>query len=664
MLRKLIWIVLLMFLASVQSEALTIVRGNVQGVWREAGSPFIAQANITVPAGQSLRIEPGVRVQFDPTYRLVVNGLLTAVGTEEDSIVFTWNREGSRWRGIRMMNAHDDSEISWCIIEWAETVGEFDNVEARGAGLFLEGCDALISHNTVRRNNTSGRTAGIHAQNCDPIIIYNLVTLNTGFTAGSLLVDNSRGLVAYNRVVENRTLDAGGISAYRGAPRVENNIIMFNHTQRQFWGSGLYICWDCTGSFRNNLIANNDGGGLYVGASSNVQDFTNNTIVNNPGRCGILVYQSRLRLTNCIVWNHADPIWLHDRSAASASYTDMQAFANEGMQLGEGMLDVNPLFIDEENFDYRLQLDSPCRDAGDPNSPRDPDGSRADIGCYLGSPFDLTFDPDSIDFGRVGQDMDFIRDLTITWVVDEDPGEELWIFIAALEEQQDWLGVIPSEEDLTANEPAVFQVVANIPENAELGHREGVIEVFIQDNEQPAYILPVQAEVFGEAPENRHIALRRGWNLISTNVNPPRPNIRSLMLPLVRAGRLEILKDDQGRFYYPDNNFCNIPRWEYSQGYLLKLNAPAEFTFAGLVIPADQPLSLREGWQMVSYFPRVAAAAPIALSGIREVLEIAKDGAGNFYLPRYNFSNMPDLTEGQGYLLKVVEDVELIWQVD
>lgn len=48
----------------------------------------------------------------------------------------------------------------------------------------------------------------------------------------------------------------------------------------------------------------------------------------------------------------------------------------------KGNMDRDPLFVDPANGDYRLQEGSPCIDAGDPNSPKDPDGTVADIGFY------------------------------------------------------------------------------------------------------------------------------------------------------------------------------------------------------------------------------------------------------------------------------------------
>ena len=46
------------------------------------------------------------------------------------------------------------------------------------------------------------------------------------------------------------------------------------------------------------------------------------------------------------------------------------------------MIEQNPMFIDIENFDFTLQGNSPCIDAGDP-SETDPDGSIRDIGASM-----------------------------------------------------------------------------------------------------------------------------------------------------------------------------------------------------------------------------------------------------------------------------------------
>jgi predicted outer membrane repeat protein len=47
-----------------------------------------------------------------------------------------------------------------------------------------------------------------------------------------------------------------------------------------------------------------------------------------------------------------------------------------------GNLFLDPLFADSAAGDYHLLANSPCIDAGDPSSPRDPDSTIADIGAY------------------------------------------------------------------------------------------------------------------------------------------------------------------------------------------------------------------------------------------------------------------------------------------
>ncbi len=66
----------------------TITTTAQSGVWTLSGSPYIIQTNISVAAGQTLRIEPGVHVQFQQTYQFDIIGSLIANGTDPLPIYF------------------------------------------------------------------------------------------------------------------------------------------------------------------------------------------------------------------------------------------------------------------------------------------------------------------------------------------------------------------------------------------------------------------------------------------------------------------------------------------------------------------------------------------------------------------------------------------------
>ena len=66
----------------------TSVNGNVDGVWSQSGSPYVITNNLVIQPDDTLIIEPGTEILFDGHYRIDVFGLLLAVGTEEDSIIF------------------------------------------------------------------------------------------------------------------------------------------------------------------------------------------------------------------------------------------------------------------------------------------------------------------------------------------------------------------------------------------------------------------------------------------------------------------------------------------------------------------------------------------------------------------------------------------------
>jgi hypothetical protein len=142
-------ILLAVVLLSPLAAGATDVSGPVSGVWDQAGSPYYVVGDAWVPADDTLIIMPGVEVLFYATYKLSVldNAILYAVGTKQDSILFSTPFHDEGWQGIRFLYANDLSQLSYCRLEYGRAVGSGD--DRSGGAIFINVCSPTISHNSI-----------------------------------------------------------------------------------------------------------------------------------------------------------------------------------------------------------------------------------------------------------------------------------------------------------------------------------------------------------------------------------------------------------------------------------------------------------------------------------------------------------------------------------
>lgn len=159
------------------------------------------------------------------------------------------------------------------------------------------------------------------------------------------------------------------------------------------------------------------------------------------------------------------------------------------------------------------------------------------------------------------------------------------------------------------------------------------------------------------------IALNPRWNLISTPVSPQNVNMESIWSQVVEAENLLLLKNHLGEFYYPEGDVNRIPYWDVRYGYWAKLSQPDSLVFVNRQVAPTAPIPLEAGWSIVAYYPPVRMDVMDAFALIEEDLIVVKDQHGRFYMPAYDFSNMPRLQRGRGYQVKTGDDVDLIWNV-
>ncbi len=166
------------------------------------------------------------------------------------------------------------------------------------------------------------------------------------------------------------------------------------------------------------------------------------------------------------------------------------------------------------------------------------------------------------------------------------------------------------------------------------------------------------------------VEMEGGWNMISINVmvgddfyadeDDEGPDV-VLMTDQLRIDddthNLILMKDGSGRFYSPDFGFTNIPHWDVASGYQIKLREDADAVWSGEPIPADEEISMDNGWNLIAYYPTYELSAEsgdfYVLSPIIDQVITAKDGDGNFMIPGFDFSNMPPWRQSQGYLVKL-----------
>ncbi len=216
--------------------------------------------------------------------------------------------------------------------------------------------------------------------------------------------------VSINVSISNLTISGGrgGISCSNSDLNLENVKISGNNGE-----AGLEI-YGSSPTLLNVEITGNNGqlaGGIYCGENSHI-NLINCTISGNKADAGIgginLEYTSSLNIVNSIICYNQDDNIGTDFNVAEDYYIPvavtnslLHAISYRGnimiYTLGDVTYDeIDPMFVDTTNGDYRLQEDSPCIDAGIQDTmivyndgqdtlfvpPLDYIGSAPDMGAY------------------------------------------------------------------------------------------------------------------------------------------------------------------------------------------------------------------------------------------------------------------------------------------
>lgn len=384
------------------------VRGDVSGQW--SADTVLVDGNLNLPAGDNLIIDPGTVIIFRGHYRFTVFGSLKAMGSINDTILFTvpdttgfhiMDEGKGGWAGIRFITPDgenpgnrpttEESSLAFCRFEYGKATTDplnyhggaiasyyYNNLNISkcyfynnysfysGGSIFLNYSDAIIE-DCVFKNNYSGNTTevygyggGVCALNSSPVLRKNvfLNNISTG-VGGAASFDNSDPIFEFNILKGNKSGLGGGLGMLRSSPTstINNNLIINNIAV--FFGGGV-CCIRSNPVISNLTIANNIsmyGGGLYCNDSAVPVIY--NTIIWGNTALGYSV-------TVFDIYSAPDFYYCNIEG-------DTSDFSGSGALEGyhgryENNININPNFATESAFPFSLSPGSPCINSGTPDA--------------------------------------------------------------------------------------------------------------------------------------------------------------------------------------------------------------------------------------------------------------------------------------------------------
>ncbi len=151
------------------------------------------------------------------------------------------------------------------------------NTATHGAGVFVRGCQVLISANEIDGNVAAELGGGVHLDRARGEVGDNRIANNQARRGGGVAIVEGEAVVRGNDIRGNNAVDGqqpgtalgGGIWANSNA-LIDGNRVVDNTTD--FDGGGLYVMPNRSGTIANNTFEDNhaggDGGGVYLSRSA------------------------------------------------------------------------------------------------------------------------------------------------------------------------------------------------------------------------------------------------------------------------------------------------------------------------------------------------------------------------------------------------------------
>ncbi len=372
-------------------------------LWTASQSPYEVVQSVTVPPGVTLRIEPGVVLNFRDNTGLTVRGRLVAEGTPGERIRFDRASGSSRWKGIAFRSTRADSRITYADMNRGDDQGEavlvdrsrvlLDNVVWTGTrGTILElDHPSLIVRNSQFPTSTGAEVVhGEHISGDEYLIIDGNVFANSnnGGDVIDFLGADRPGPVM--QVLNNVFLGGGddGLDLDGTDAHIEGNVFMNfrKNTGRNTTSNAIATGLPQTGepnrteiTVVRNLFVNNDHALLlkedaFAMVEHNVFVDSRLAVIqfNEVGGTAVKGAGKGAYLSGNILWNNARLFknLIDQPTFRTDLRVDNSLLPNEPVnfggtvlmshELGSGNIEGNPRFVDPGANDFRLAADSPA----------------------------------------------------------------------------------------------------------------------------------------------------------------------------------------------------------------------------------------------------------------------------------------------------------------
>jgi hypothetical protein len=184
------------------------------------------------------------------------------------------------------------------------------------------------------------------------------------------------------------------------------------------------------------------------------------------------------------------------------------------------------------------------------------------------------------------------------------------------------------------------------------------------DNYDHRYISPELAafviqEILASRTKTHDIELVAGWNDLSSFLIPAPADIEVITENL---GDDLVIMYHFGEVFWPGQGVNLIGNWEFSKGYLIKMNTPKTLTIEGS-LPENNTIFINEGWNLIPVLSSLPIHIETLLGENLQNITIIKDGVGlSVYWPAAGVETLQFFQPGSSYFLYATQTFELSFQ--